>query len=102
MVIPVATYRVSRHAPPPELEWNWTEALAMARPGTTYRVSRIPFSLAREHCEKLGCAEGEVLTCTGNGGEMLVLHRADGRKVLLDRQLAWFIQAERLTAGQQQ
>jgi hypothetical protein len=79
--------------------WQWTEALAMARPGAAYRVASIPFSLARSRCAELGCAEGETYVCAENHGGTLVLRRADGRNLMLERQLAWFIQAEIYSPG---
>jgi hypothetical protein len=74
--------------------WQWTEALATARPGARYRVARIPFSLARARCAQLGCSEGQVFTCRANAGGTLVLEGPEGRRVILERELAWFIQAE--------
>jgi hypothetical protein len=76
------------------LPWAWTESLAVARPGASYRVSSIPTSIARDHCGRAGCREGELLTCTSNTGGTVVLERADGRKLLLTRRLAWYVQAE--------
>jgi hypothetical protein len=100
MVMPSATFRTSMgSAPHNRIEWAWTESLAVARPGTTYRVSRIPSSLAREHCAQLGCAEGDTLQCTGNGGQAIVLERPDGRRIVLQRVLAWYVQAEICALG---
>ena len=84
------------------IEWAWTESLAMARPGSTYRVVRIPVSLAREQCTRLGCAEGDCLTCTGNDGGTVILLRADGRRIVLQRVLAWYVQAELCPLGPSQ
>ena len=100
MVMPTTVYRLSMPSSEAgRIEWAWTEALAMARPGTSYRITRVPFTLAQESCRKLGCAEGEVLRCTGNGGGNLVLERADGSRVVVDRAIAWFIQVEVSSAG---
>jgi hypothetical protein len=100
MVVPSTTFRMSRtEAPANRIEWAWTEALAVARPGTTYRIARIPFSIAREQCTTLGCGEGDTVTCRGNGGGSLVLERPDGRKVVLHRMLAWYVQAEVCAPG---
>ena len=74
--------------------WRWTEALAMARPGGRYRRAAIRSSLARERCQELGCGEGETLVCTKNGHGVVALEGSDGRRVLLERGLAWFVQAE--------
>jgi hypothetical protein len=100
MVMPSTQFRTSMgDTPSSAIEWAWTEALAVARPGTSYRLARIPFSIAREQCAKLGCAEGDCLVCKGNGGGMLVLERDDGRRIVLNRVLAWYIQAEVCSPG---
>ena len=83
----------------PGLAWSWTNTLATARPGNSYRVARIPASLSRESCATLGCVEGEVITCTGNRGGLLTFTRADGSEVAIERTLAWHIQAEPCADG---
>jgi hypothetical protein len=78
--------------------WLWTEALATARPGGRYTVARIPFSIARAHCRKLGCVEGDAYVCARNSGGVLVLESADGRRLIMARELAWFVHAVRSPA----
>ena len=75
-------------------DWSWTEALATARPGNRYRLARVPITLARNRFQELGIGEGDEVTCAGNGGGVLVLERADRRRLVLERTLAWFVQVE--------
>jgi hypothetical protein len=72
----------------------WTDALAIARPGGRYRLATIRSSLARARCRELGCAEGETVTCVGNGAGLVRLEAGDGRTVALERTLAWFVEAQ--------
>lgn len=100
MVMPSGEFRVSMGVPAAhEIEWAWTESLAMARPGMTYRIAQIPLSAARARCAKLGCDEGQVVRCTGNGGGMVVLERPDGQRVLVENYVASFVQAELCVLG---
>ena len=99
MVMPSTAFRTSMGEAASRIEWAWTESLAVARPGTVYRIARIPVSLAREHCAKRGCSEGDTFICEGNGGGSLVLQREDGRRIVLDKVLAWYVQAEVFSPG---
>lgn len=74
--------------------WHWTDSLAMALPGRRYRLLDVRSSIARDRCHALGFEVGDVLECAGNRAGVVVLERADGRRITLERDLAWFIGAE--------
>ena len=73
---------------------TWIDALATARPGWRYRLTRIASSVARRRCREVGCVEGQVVICTGNGGGVVRLQDPGGREIALERELAWFVRAE--------
>jgi hypothetical protein len=74
--------------------WPWTETLATARPGSRYRLARIPFSISQSRCRELGCTEGATVTCTANGAGRVQFRADDGREAVLEREVAWFVHAE--------
>ena len=74
--------------------WQWTDALATARPGSQYRIAQILLSLVRARCGELGCEIGQLFTCLANRGGKVTLLRSDGRKVLVEGELAWYVRTE--------
>ncbi len=70
----------------------------MARPGQTYAVKRLLFSLVRERCHREGLHEGDQIACLENRGihRHLVMRRLDGETLELEREYAWFVQVEPL------
>ena len=74
--------------------WSWSETLGAARPGDRYRVVDLVFSPVRDRCGELGIREGDEVRCLGNQQCALELQRADGRRVSLERDHAWFVQVE--------
>ena len=74
----------------------WLRTLATARPGERCRVTSLVFSLVRDHCRELGFGENDVILCLGNGRDHVALRRPDGKKVLLEREYAWFVEVQPL------
>ena len=74
--------------------WSWAESLAVARPGMRYRVTEIIYSLVRDRCEELGINRGDEISCLELHGRALELERTDGRRVVLERDYAWFVQVD--------
>ena len=79
-------------------EWSWVASLAAARPGQRYRVTRTLFSLVKERCRELGCADGAELTCDANGGGRVGFSTASGGQKWIERNFAWFVQVEPLSS----
>jgi Fe2+ transport system protein FeoA len=69
-----------------------TSSLAAVRTGERVRIQSILLEGARQYCEALGFAAGDVIRCRNAGRSALLLVTPDGRAVSLDRDWARFIQ----------
>jgi Fe2+ transport system protein FeoA len=69
-----------------------TSSLAAVRTGDRVRVQSILLEGARQYCEALGFAAGDVIRCRSAGRSALLLVNPVGRTVSLDRDWARFIQ----------
>lgn len=78
--------------------WYWLHPLATARPGRTYEVKGLLFSLVRQRCHRRGLHEGDEIACIENQGahRHVVVRRPDGQLAELEREYAWFVQVEPL------
>jgi hypothetical protein len=75
---------------------DWERALASAKPGARYRIIQLVFAMVRDQCRELGLGEGDEVECVENRSWSLLLERSDGRKVVLQRDYAWFVQVDLL------
>ena len=75
-------------------EYSWTDALALATPGTQYRITQLGVTTARDRCRNLGLQQGDELVCVDNRRSAVHLARPDGLRVTLERDHAWFVQVE--------
>jgi hypothetical protein len=73
-------------------------SLAAVRNGDRVRIHTILFDAARQYCEDLGFAVGDVVCCRNAGRSSLLLVNPDGRTVSLDRDWARFIQVRAVSA----
>jgi hypothetical protein len=82
----------------PDLEahqfWDWEHSLATAEAGLRYRVTCAVFSIVRERCHEVGCAEGDELTCIENTTEGVMLATSDERIIFIERMYAWLVRVE--------
>jgi len=69
-------------------------ALASAKRGSRYRITQLVFAMVRDHCAELGLRVGDEVDCIDNRSWALHLERSDGRRVILDRDYAWFVEVE--------
>jgi len=69
-------------------------ALASAKRGSRYRIRQFVFAMVRDRCAELGLRVGDEVECIGNRSWAVHLERSDGRRVILDRDDAWFVEVE--------
>jgi hypothetical protein len=75
---------------------HWTEALASAKAGAHYRITQLVFAMVRDRCHEIGLHEGDEVACIDNRDWALDLEKSDGRRVILERQYAWFVSVDRV------
>lgn len=68
--------------------------LAEVAPMEQVRIERIVFDFVRSRCAESQLHDGTVVTCLAATRSQLLLHREDGRSIVLDRFLARFIQVD--------
>jgi hypothetical protein len=67
-------------------------SLAAVSSGDRVRIRNVLGATLRRQCDAVGLAQGDVVQCRTAGRASLVLVKAGGRTVLLDRDSARFIQ----------
>jgi hypothetical protein len=68
--------------------------LASILPGEQLRIRRIIFDTVRARCDWSGLREGSVVACLAATTHHVLLRRADGRTVAVERWWAGFVEAE--------
>jgi hypothetical protein len=68
------------------------QSLASAHPGQLLRIQRILFGGLRSLCAEQGVGEGDLVVWLGQEPAAIRLATADGRRILLRREWAPFIQ----------
>ena len=69
-----------------------TRSLDTVRPGELVTVRRILFDLVRDQCSECGVSEGSRLCGRREGGEVVLVDAASGRRVRCDSRHARFIE----------
>lgn len=67
--------------------------LASIQPGERLTIRRVIFDAVRERCAWSGLAEGSLVACLAATPVHLLLQRADGRTVAVERTWARFVEA---------
>jgi hypothetical protein len=74
--------------------WPNEQLLANADPGRRYRITEVVTFMARDLLGELGLREGDEVGCIENRRWSMQLERADGRRLSLQRDYAWFVEVE--------